>query len=111
LCFDAGIGVRTGCFCAQRYVRLLLGQKENSEHIDLYEENRMDKIPGMVRVSLAAYNTADEIDYLVEWLKKIMDNKPSFRRRYRFSVVDGTFVPSDLAAVSFIHKIQNQLRG
>lgn len=93
LCYEAGIGVRTGCFCAQPYVRKLLGEKAVEEHVRYYEKNDTSLIPGMVRISIAAYNTREEIDYLVEWLKKISLKKNTFKRRYKFNPALNTYVP------------------
>lgn len=96
LCFEAGIGLRTGCFCAQNYVRHLLGVKAENKHAVLYEENRIDKIPGMVRISLAPYNTRQEVDHLIKWLANILENRFDFKRRYKFSAAHGGFIPADL---------------
>lgn len=62
--YEAGIGVRSGCFCAQPYVARLLG-------LDQSQEFQRTRRPGMVRASLGAYNTADEIDALVEMAQRI----------------------------------------
>ncbi|NLN88042.1 MAG: aminotransferase class V-fold PLP-dependent enzyme, partial [Syntrophomonadaceae bacterium] len=93
MCFEAGIGLRTACFCAQGYVRHLLGLTEKDVDPALYESNRLDKIPGMVRISLAPYNTREEIDVLVKWLKILNENKYEFRRRYSFSPQFGGYWP------------------
>ncbi|MGS0763516.1 aminotransferase class V-fold PLP-dependent enzyme [Syntrophomonas curvata] len=95
LCFDAGMGVRTGCFCAQKYVRQLLGLAESEHYLELYDSGRMAKLPGMVRVSLAAYNTREEIDELVKWLKHIAANLYEYRRDYRFAASQGGYLPVD----------------
>jgi cysteine desulfurase / selenocysteine lyase len=95
LCYEAGIGLRTGCFCAQNYVRHLLGAQADSKQMELYEQNRTDQIPGMVRISLAPYNTRAEVDHLFKWLTYILDNRFLFRRHYKFSPVHGGFVPRD----------------
>ncbi len=108
LCYDAGIGTRTGCFCAQNYVRQLLGLEEKAEHLKLYEENRNDLIPGMVRVSLAAYNTREEVDHLLEWLHKIAKNRNEFKKKYRFAANSGSFIPVDYAAGKFVNNICNR---
>jgi len=105
LCFEAGIGLRTGCFCAQNYVRHLLDVKEDYQQLEFYEKNEVDKIPGMVRISLASYNTFEEVDYLIKWLKYIAENKKEFQRRYKLSHVYGGFVPSDLNNKAYIDKI------
>ena len=74
--YEAGIGVRSGCFCAQPYVAYLLGLGR-SEMTDWQREqaagNRWAR-PGMVRISLGAYNTMEEIDALVEMLWRIIRN-------------------------------------
>ena len=96
LCFEAGIGLRTGCFCAQNYVRHLLEIKADPKQLDLYEQNLFDQIPGMVRISLAPYNTREEVDHLIKWLAYILENKSQFKKRYKFSPPHGGFIPSDL---------------
>lgn len=111
LCFEAGIGVRTGCFCAQRYVRHLLGMEEEDKYLELYENKRMDKIPGMVRVSLAAYNTRQEVDRLVEILQDIAANQYHYRRHYRFSASQGSYLPVNLPFKSEIDKLYNRYMG
>jgi len=108
LCFEAGIGLRTGCFCAQNYVRHLLGVKEDRRQLDYYERNEIDKIPGMVRISLASYNTSEEINYLIKWLKHIAENKKEFKRRYKLSPVQGGYFPSDLNYKDYMGTIYNR---
>ncbi len=93
LCYEAGIGVRTGCFCAQPYVRRLLGEEENEQHLKYYENNNLDIIPGMVRISLGAYNTKEEIDYLIGWLKRISLQQNTYKRKYSFDSTYGSYIP------------------
>lgn len=95
LCFEGGIGLRTGCFCAQNYVRRLLGIEANYQQLNLYDQNRLDQIPGMVRISLAPYNTRAEVDYLIKWLADILTNRFHFKRRYKFSPAHGGYIPID----------------
>jgi cysteine desulfurase/selenocysteine lyase len=70
--YEGGIGVRSGCFCAQPYVARLLG---------LTEPVRGIPRPGMVRISLGAYNTTDDIDAVVEMLGRIVQG--DYRGQYR----------------------------
>ncbi len=67
LSFEYGIGVRTGCFCAQPYVKKLLSVTEReSESIkqDLLHGLLPEK--GAIRASLSFYNTEEEINVLKE---------------------------------------------
>ena len=72
--YEAGIGVRSGCFCAQQYVGRLLGLAEpeqarwQREHLGGDRSRR----PGMVRMSLGAYNTFEDVDALVDMVRRIM---------------------------------------
>ena len=71
LSFEAGIGVRHGCFCARPYVHHLLGLSE-AEIIsaeNLAKAGKKCLLPGMVRISFGFYNTKTEIDLLVDALK------------------------------------------
>lgn len=101
LCYEAGIGVRTGCFCAQSYVRRLLGEDRNEEQIAFYSAEEINNLPGMVRISLAAYNTRAEIDTVVQWLQTIANNRSRFHRKYRFSSREGSYLPYGLEKNSF----------
>jgi selenocysteine lyase/cysteine desulfurase len=92
LCFEAGIGVRTGCFCAQKYVRNLLNLEENKIMIDSMAKHNY---PGMVRISLAAYNTREEIDHLLHWLTVIRDNAEEYQKRYYYSSKYKCFYPAN----------------
>lgn len=64
-----GIAVRSGCFCAQPYMRKLL-------------KIRDDEIGGMVRISFGIYNTLSEIDKFISMLTYISQNKSSFSNKY-----------------------------
>jgi len=73
-----GIGVRNGCFCAQPYVRELLGVSGEEMRAIVSKLGQGDHatVPGMVRASLGVYNTAEEIDCLVEALASVMADGP-----------------------------------
>ena len=70
---EAGIGVRSGCFCAQSYAAHLLRLTPAEQDAKRREHLAGDlaRTPGMVRASLGAYNTVDEIDALVGMLERI----------------------------------------
>lgn len=73
----SGIAVRSGCFCAQPYVKRLLGISE--EEMKYYQQNPKVKRPGMVRLSFSFYNTYSEVDVLIETLERIANNRSLFR--------------------------------
>jgi selenocysteine lyase/cysteine desulfurase len=76
-----GIGVRNGCFCAQPYVRALLGLSDSETKTAVEKLAAGDHIaaPGLVRVSLCAYNTREEIDRLAEALRSVIARGPQAR--------------------------------
>ena len=62
--YEGGIGVRSGCFCAQPYVARLLERSEPDQafwHRARLNRDRSRR-PGMVRISLGIYNTPEDID-------------------------------------------------
>jgi selenocysteine lyase/cysteine desulfurase len=74
--WEAGIGVRSGCFCAQQYVTRLLALTDEEQRAwrrDYLAGDRISK-PGMVRLSLGAYNTTDDIDAVVRMVRRISRN-------------------------------------
>ncbi|MHC5033480.1 MAG: aminotransferase class V-fold PLP-dependent enzyme [Planctomycetota bacterium] len=91
--YEWGIGVRNGCFCAQPYVRTLLGipLREMNEIIKKLTSGDHSTVPGLVRVSLGVYNTRDEIDYLAEALAQILKDGP--RAKYVLDPDNMDYVP------------------
>lgn len=72
--YEGGIGVRSGCFCAQPYVKSLLKLTCDDDKIVeecILSRNRSN-LPGAVRASFGIYNTKSEIDQLIEMVKKIV---------------------------------------
>jgi selenocysteine lyase/cysteine desulfurase len=72
----ANIAVRNGCFCAQPYVKALLGGAAA-------EWNRSFPRPGMVRASLGPYSTAADIDVLTSALSDFVAHRAAIERQYR----------------------------
>jgi len=105
LCYEGGIGVRTGCFCAQPYVRYLLGEREQLFQCTKNDGNCQESLPGMVRISLAAYNTRAEVDHLVDWLKRISGNRHDFMRRYRYDSLNDEYIPRGIDVAGLIARL------
>ena len=93
LAYEGGIGVRNGCFCAQPYVMRLLGlgaaDQTRWRRAQLAGDNTGR--PGMVRVSLAAYNTSEDIEALVEMLHRIM--RHDYKGAYEQAPESGDYRP------------------
>ncbi len=91
--FEAGIGVRNGCFCAHPYILHLLnvrGEAYNEFKQEVIHHDRR-RVPGLVRVSFGCYNTFEEIDYLVDWLERILAGK--YQGHYYQEKHTGAFYP------------------
>ena len=78
---EGGIGVRSGCFCAQPYVQKLLNISD--EDMEKYRSDESILRPGLVRISFGLYNTYDEIDILARVLHRLARNIGYYRDKYR----------------------------
>ncbi len=95
LAYEYGIGVRSGCFCAQPYVRELLKinrEKEVKCIKRVLASDRSD-IPGMLRVSFGFYNEEEELDILIEALKNIIKNRKKYFDKYILDKKRGEYFP------------------
>lgn len=93
LSFEAGIGVRNGCFCAHPYILRLLGVDGDSYQVyraRVLAHDRAD-IPGLVRVSFGCYNSIQEVDRLVEILIRI--SRGNHRGDYSVDHATGMYFP------------------
>ena len=91
--YEWGIGVRSGCFCAQPYVRELLGVSGDStmELMGMLAQGRKAEVPGLVRASIGVYNSAEEVDYFIESLRSVIADGP--RGNYVLDAKYGDYVP------------------
>ncbi len=91
--YEHGIGVRNGCFCAQPYVRELLGvsDQEMQQILRKLACGEHTDVPGMVRMSLGVYNTAEEVDQFVDALRQVLTDGPS--SRYVLDALHKDYVP------------------
>ena len=88
-----GIGLRHGCFCAHPYVMRLLGvgAAEVEKLARKAELNDHSGFPGLVRISLGLYNTRQEVDYVAEAVRDLLDRGP--RERYVLDRPTGEYIP------------------
>jgi selenocysteine lyase/cysteine desulfurase len=94
---EFGIAVRNGSFCAQPYLRRLLGLSDEEvarARAVLAAGDRRNQ-PGLVRASFGMYNTAEEVDMLVAALGAI--SRGDYRGQYDQDRATGDFRPRDWA--------------
>ena len=93
--YEGGIGVRNGCFCAHPYVKCLLGV--TVEETKILEERILhhdrSTVPGAVRMSFGMYNTAEEIDTMMEVLARIVHDE--YKGKYDIYPPSGEYFPAD----------------
>lgn len=86
-----GIAVRNECFCAQPFVRQLLGiaDAEGVAPPNCTDTCGPRTQPGMVRISFGLYNTHRDVDAVVNALRDLVERPDWYRERYR-PVHDGS---------------------
>ncbi|RNC29461.1 MAG: Cysteine desulfurase SufS [Candidatus Dichloromethanomonas elyunquensis] len=77
---EAGIAVRSGCFCAHPYVQKLMNVHQDK--IRNVMENPQEPKPGMVRASFGLYNEHKEVDQLLEVLHEIAKDRRRYLKMY-----------------------------
>ncbi len=92
--YEGGIGTRSGCFCAQPYVARLLRLTEKAQARWRREVEAGDRSgkPGMVRISFGAYNSFEDIDAVVEMLRRITRNE--YQGKYYSVRESGEYAPT-----------------
>ncbi len=73
---EAGISVRSGCFCAHPYVARLM--KVPAGKVNKVIQDPKEAKPGMGRVRVGLYNDCEEVEKLIKILQEIAKD----RRRY-----------------------------
>lgn len=96
LAYCYGIGVRTGCFCAQPYIYHLLGMSE-AKIIKRYRQFQAGSPPpGLVRASLGLYNTPAEIEYFLSALEELKDpvKRQELKEQFSYHPAQAAFLPN-----------------
>lgn len=73
---QAGIAVRTGCFCTQPYIQRLLSI--TPEQMKNLSRSADAARPGVVRISFGLYNDFTEIDVLAQLLERIVQHPTTY---------------------------------
>ena len=92
LSYEAGIGVRNGCFCAQPYLFSLLNlSREDITGLEAaVAQGERWRLPGLVRLSFGCYNTIEEVDAAAEALQRIV--RGEYQGHY-VRAADGSYHP------------------
>jgi len=93
LAYEHGIGVRTGCFCAHPYLKLLMhvfGEEEKNL-IKAVLKNDRSRIMGAIRISFGFYNDDNEVERLLDALKRIIAGER--KAEYAVDVRSGEYRP------------------
>ncbi|MGE5590852.1 MAG: aminotransferase class V-fold PLP-dependent enzyme [Bacillota bacterium] len=93
LAYEAGVGVRNGCFCAHPYVTRLkrVGPREFERIRRQVSRGDRTHAPGMVRASFGLYNTTEDVDVLVEALGRVA--RGDIRGDYVFDPAGPSYEP------------------
>lgn len=81
------IATRSGCFCAQPYVKDLMGIKEDEAEAlarDIQKGDRRN-MPGLVRASLGVYTSALDIERLIKAVQYIADHTDDLLSQYNIT--------------------------
>lgn len=90
---EGGIGVRNGNFCAQPYMRKLLGVSAEEEKSKRAARCDNPILPGMVRASFGCYNNEEDVDMFIEMLGRIVRNE--YRGSYSIDPATGVYAARD----------------
>lgn len=93
--YEGGTGVRSGCLCAQQYVKSILHVSDKDCKAVVQQILARDRSStfGAVRVSFGLYNTKSEIDRLIEMLHKIASG--DYSKDYVLNKEKGEYMPRD----------------
>ncbi len=96
LCYEGGIGVRTGCFCAHPYLKKLLKVtvEESQRMIKHILSGRWINIPGAIRASFGIYNNFDDVSHLVDMINRIIAG--DYIGEYELNESTGEYFPKGL---------------
>ncbi len=91
--YEFGIGVRSGCFCAHPYLLYLMNVSQEQAEVTRNSMLAGDRsnMPGLIRASFGLYNTIEDIDALVDALKRIVAG--GYEGEYIQDKSSGEYIP------------------
>ena len=99
--YEHGIGVRSGCFCAQPYIAhlLRLDAGERARWLDLARRNDHRATPGLVRISFGCYNDHADVDRAIDALEQATVGGRGTYHTAR----DGSYLPAGYYEPALFH--------
>jgi selenocysteine lyase/cysteine desulfurase len=91
--WEAGVGVRHGCFCAHPFIAhlLALDPEEHARMMDRVLQEDRREIPGLVRMSFGLYNTRADVDLACDAIERLLREGP--KADYTLDVRSGEYAP------------------
>ena len=91
--WEAGVGVRHGCFCAHPFIAhlLALDPEEQARMMDRVLQEDRREIPGLVRMSFGIYNTRADVDVACDAIERLLRVGP--KADYRLDPASGEYAP------------------
>jgi selenocysteine lyase/cysteine desulfurase len=88
-----GIQMRGGCSCAGTYGHYLLKVSKPTSHriTHLINQGDLTVKPGWVRMSVHPIMTDDELDYILDAVKKLAENHKEWAKEYEMDIHSGEF--------------------
>lgn len=77
---EHGIGVRAGSFCSYKFIRKLLGIKDEKEIVATVKRGDKSKIPSLVRVSVSLCNCREDVKRFNKAIDEIIKNYANHKR-------------------------------
>lgn len=77
---EYGIGVRAGSFCSYKFVRKLLGIKEETEIVAAVRRGDKSRIPSLVRVSVSLCNCLEDVSRFNKAIDEIIKDYANYKR-------------------------------
>lgn len=90
-----GIQVRGGWSCASTYAYYLceIGGKDTAAIINQIEHKNLSNKPGWVRLSIHPTMSNDELEFVLEALKQIIQNQKEWSNDYKYNCITNEFDP------------------
>jgi cysteine desulfurase / selenocysteine lyase len=76
---EGAIATRNGCFCAHPYLHQLLRVGDVSDLVEQLRRGEDTEIPGAIRVSIGVFNTEEEVEFMLGWVRRVRDRQWSGR--------------------------------